>query len=203
MSLRGILTSAIAMLVGIALLSSVLLIVVTTSLHGAAVELGLAIESIRVAEHLQINLLLYDRDQDLAVRRDLRSELLEMLSGADKYVANEQEAQLLEDVRVGIVAFLEQSTEARLETALLALGSYTPAQRNPGANRRGPLQAARQLCEQRWGRHRHPARPARPRHRRRRRDLHFGTVGRGQGSIRRYGSGHPQARAESGASRNP
>lgn len=108
--LRTIVSVITAVVTLLALLVVGALLVLTTRLQRATTTLGAAVESVRLAEEAQIDLLLHARSEDALVRRQLESDLRRRLSEASAFVTTESEAALLAGART---AFEEYFASAR------------------------------------------------------------------------------------------
>lgn len=113
MSLRTIVTTSMVVLVGLALAAATALIVLTNYLHQAAARLGTAIESVRVVEQLQVELLTFNRERNRAylARVETSSEeaeatLHERMLEIRAYASNPEERALIAKVGARLHAFL-------------------------------------------------------------------------------------------------
>lgn len=103
--LSGIILALMALAVGVALS----LILITTFLGGTVSRLRESVESVRLAEELQVDLLLHARSQDDIVRAEKESRLLHMLEQAQRYVSTEREEEILKRAKEKIEAYLARA----------------------------------------------------------------------------------------------
>jgi two-component system sensor histidine kinase MtrB len=103
--LSGIMIALTAMAVGVALS----LILITSFLDGTVNRLRESVESVRLAEELQVDLLLHARSQDDLVRAEKESRLRHMLEQAGRYVSTPHEREVLTKAKGKIDAYLKQT----------------------------------------------------------------------------------------------
>ena len=132
MSLHRILSLFVVALAALVLGAAVSLVLLTTYLHRSTVELETALQSVRVAEEMQIDLLKYISSDDPEVRINTERELRNKLQQAHQFVtAPEEEHYLLEAERL-IEAHLAKAEaspgieipEADLERSFVALRGF-------------------------------------------------------------------------------
>ena len=100
MSLHRILSLFVVALAALVLGAAVSLVLLTTYLHRSTVELETALQSVRVAEEMQIDLLRYISSDDPEARINTERELRNKLQQAHQFVsAPEEEQYLLEAER--------------------------------------------------------------------------------------------------------
>ena len=116
MSLRraSLIFAAMLALVGAAL--AITLIVSTTTLHHAAHEIGAGAEGLRVGEELEFGLVSL-RDAREPIARATSETLIRLeLADAERYVGNQRERDVLDDLIRKVNAYLEQVENAALAT---------------------------------------------------------------------------------------
>lgn len=127
MSLRWIFTLVTTTIVTLALGTAAALVLLTTLLHRSATDLSAAVESVRLAEEMEIELLSYARTRDVGVRAMTGAEIEGLLQEFDRHVTTESEAELLRRARRDVRSYLTQvpgqQAEAALEPAIAALES--------------------------------------------------------------------------------
>jgi signal transduction histidine kinase len=82
------------------------LVVLTTSLNQTTVEVASSVESVRLAEETQINLLLHERARDTLVKRDIEEEFRRKLDEARRFVTTEHESQVLAEAESQVEAYI-------------------------------------------------------------------------------------------------
>jgi two-component system, OmpR family, sensor histidine kinase MtrB len=105
-SLRAALTTLTILLTVFAVLVAGTLVVVTTILRHTMAGVGASVESIRLAEDAEIDLLLHERARDLLVRRDLEGDLQRKLVEAQQFVTAEDEVAALAEAKSRIDAYI-------------------------------------------------------------------------------------------------
>ncbi len=100
------LTAIMVGLSAVALATAVALVTLTSQLHRAASSIGDAVESVRLAELLERDLLLHDRSLELLARADLATRLRRELIEARRYVGNDEERVMLEAADTTVKAYL-------------------------------------------------------------------------------------------------
>jgi signal transduction histidine kinase len=81
---------------------SLALVVLTTLLHRASAELADGVESVRLTEETEIDLLLHASSREPLVRDQLQSEILQRLGEAHRYVDTPDEAHVLATAEVRV-----------------------------------------------------------------------------------------------------
>jgi len=97
MSLHRILIFFVGVVVALALGAAVSLVLLTTYLHRTTVELETGLQSVRVAEEMQIDLLTYIRTDDHLSRARVENDLRLKLYEARQYVGGPEEGALLQE----------------------------------------------------------------------------------------------------------
>src|SRR5262245_1490953 len=118
MSLRRGLSLFVITLSTLAVGAGVALVLLTTHLHRATMEMESGLHGVHLAEELQIDLLRYDRTTDPSERAMIERELRENIYNAEEYVNAPEE-------------------EAALRAAQRFLDIYFTAARQPGKERNG------------------------------------------------------------------
>jgi two-component system, OmpR family, sensor histidine kinase MtrB len=132
MSLHRILSLAVVLLAVLALGSVVSLMWLATSLHRSTVQLETALQSVRVAEEMQVDLLTYIRTEDPFLRDRVESDLRQRLYQARDYANTPEEIQLLDEAGRSIEAHIEETekapelkrTDGQMERAFAALRRF-------------------------------------------------------------------------------
>lgn len=112
--LRTILTTTTLGVVALAVGVSISLAVVVHRLHIASENLAAAVESIRLTDEAQIDLLLHARTVDLPVRRDLERDLRRALEDLAPFVTSGVEARVLEDVTARVERYFDAARGSAL-----------------------------------------------------------------------------------------
>src|ERR1041385_2098413 len=97
MSLHRILSLFVVVIAGLALGAAISLVLLTTYLHRTTVELETGLQSVRVAEEMQIDLLTYIRTDDHLSRARVENDLRLKLYEARQYVGGPEEGALLQE----------------------------------------------------------------------------------------------------------
>jgi two-component system sensor histidine kinase MtrB len=122
-SFRVCLSWIAALVVGVALVASTALVVLTSMLHRSTEALGSALESVRIAEELEIDLLVHSRAVDPLLRQVLGTDLKERLALAERFVTTEEEAVALHTATGLLDALLESNSPQSTEIYAPALGA--------------------------------------------------------------------------------
>jgi two-component system, OmpR family, sensor histidine kinase MtrB len=107
MTLRKSLTGWVAALTVVALVAAASVIVSSVALRRTAAIMGAAIESVRLAEESELDLLLYDRTADSLQRTDIAGQLRRKLSAARGHVTSAGEAAVLDRADEAVAAYLQ------------------------------------------------------------------------------------------------
>jgi signal transduction histidine kinase len=118
-TLKGIVTVTVIAVVSLAVLAALQLVLVTTSLHSATVELAANVESVRVAGEIELNLLRHARASDAAVRAEIEGALRQGLRKAVDYVTTPEEMRVLRRVEEGISRYLASPEAADTSPGVL------------------------------------------------------------------------------------
>ena len=132
MSLHRVLSLAVVLLAALALGSVASLLWLATSLHRSTVELETALQSVRVAEEMQVDLLTYIRTEDPFLRDRIESDLRQRLYQARDFANTHEEQVLLDEAGRFIeshIAAIEGHPESKrtngdLERAFAALRRF-------------------------------------------------------------------------------
>lgn len=121
-SLKGVFLSLTALVMAVALAVSVALIVMTSRIHASTASLAAAVESVYLAEEIEIELLLND---PAAIRRrgpDGDSRLRDSLSRASEFVTTDEEEVVLRTATARVDAYVAAAREpGRLDADVLRL----------------------------------------------------------------------------------
>jgi len=132
MSLHRILSLFVTVIAVLALGAAISLAVLTTYLHRTTVELETGLQSVRLAEEMQIDLLTYIQTRDPFLRTRVESDLRRKLHEARQYAGTPEEEALLRDIERLITSHFakdgespeEEHDDADLEQAFAALRQF-------------------------------------------------------------------------------
>jgi signal transduction histidine kinase len=132
MSLHRILTLFVCVVALLALGVAISLAVLTTYLHRTTVELETGLQSVRLAEEMQIDLLTYIRTGDAFLKARVQADLLRKLHEARQYAGTPEEEALLRETERLITSHFGESgqssdqgrAEADLDEAFAALRQF-------------------------------------------------------------------------------
>jgi signal transduction histidine kinase len=113
MSLHRILSLFVIVVVALALGAAISLVVLTNYLHRTTLELETALQSVKLAEEMQIDLLNYIGTADPIVRARAEAELRLKLHLARQYVGSPDEEALLRDAERLTDAYFQKNREFR------------------------------------------------------------------------------------------
>ena len=131
-SLRSMMAAVTLVVTVLALLASGALVALTTALHRATSSSAASVESVRLAEEAEIDLLLLERAIDPVVRSDIEGSLRRRLAEAERYVTTGDEARVLSEAMGRVDEYIAstrdpgltlQDVTARQESAYGALQS--------------------------------------------------------------------------------
>jgi signal transduction histidine kinase len=105
---------------GVALVVSFALVVITARLHASSRELVAAVESVRLTHQATIELLLHARTDDPLLQREVEAVLLRRLGGIEKFVTSDAEARLLATARERTRAYLDDPASVDRHAAAYA-----------------------------------------------------------------------------------
>jgi signal transduction histidine kinase len=120
-SLARTLSAGTVVLAVIGALAWVLLLVLASSSARTVRVLVANTESVRLAEEAELNLLLYERNADPVVRQRLQGELRQQLLDARRYVADGEEAAILQSAEAAVEGYFAVPPRATLDAAFDAL----------------------------------------------------------------------------------
>lgn len=119
----------------LAMLIAGALVVLTATLHRTTLGAATSVESIRLVEEIQLDLLHHERAHDVLVKRELESDLRRRLIEARQFVATQQEADVLAEA--------ESRVDVYLAAARKPFGPDAPTKPSPnGAERLAAQEAA-------------------------------------------------------------
>ncbi len=107
LGLRSILTAAMLVIVAVATAVSITLVVLTNRLHAASEGLADTVESVRLANEAEIDLLLHGRTKDALARRGFEHDLRATLANLRPFVSSAAEAKALGDVSERVERYFE------------------------------------------------------------------------------------------------
>lgn len=119
-SIRSLLTAAVAAIGGLAILSVTVLLVTTAALERTTSGVVAAVESLRLAQDAEINLLLHHRATDAVVKQDYETELRVALVTAEQYVTTREERALLNATIEAVDRYLDLSVDPSASPASIA-----------------------------------------------------------------------------------
>ncbi len=122
-SLRKLLSWVTVLVMVVALVVTTALVVLTTLLHRTSASLAANVESVHLAEEIEIDLLLHSRSSDLLVREDLAGDLAVKLAKAAQFAVSAREAATLRDAVLRVDEYLKASQERRAEPEIERLRS--------------------------------------------------------------------------------
>ena len=106
-SLRLILTVVGTLVLSLALVVSAALVLSTTYLQRESDVISSSLESVRLAQEAQLDLLLHERSRDPVVRRELEGEILGRLAEARAHVVTGAEGKLLDTAELRVVEYVD------------------------------------------------------------------------------------------------
>jgi signal transduction histidine kinase len=110
--LSRILVVIAAVVMSLAVIASGALIVLTTYLHRTSMILAASVESIRLAEEAEIDLLLHQRVTEPIVRLNIEGDLQRRLTSAREYVTTDGEALVMDRAVASVEAYIAASRQA-------------------------------------------------------------------------------------------
>src|SRR5262245_17531215 len=126
---RGFSAAMFALLVAMVAVPGAL-IAITSMMNFRAAELGDAVESVRITQKSQLDLLLYARAKDPFVREQLEGELLSDLDQVQAFISSPQEEEGYRKAREAVTSYLQvDGTEGKdvglLHSAFRSLQNLT------------------------------------------------------------------------------
>lgn len=101
----------------LAVIVSAGLVTLTTILHRSTVSSTASVESVRIAEEAEIDLLRHERARDALIRRELESSLRHKLTEANRFVTTESEARALAEAESQVERFILVSRDPQRSAA--------------------------------------------------------------------------------------
>ncbi len=132
LSFRSILATVTSVVIALALVVSGALVALTTLLHRTTSGAAASVESVRLAQEAEIDLLLHSRATDRLVRRGFEDSLRRRLSDARRFVTSERVERVIAETESLVTAYIagarEPGThpadlEARQDAAYAGLGA--------------------------------------------------------------------------------
>ncbi len=114
--IRSIFVTVMVLLTTLSLLVSIALVVLTTRLQLATESIGDSVESVRIVEEAQIDLLLHAGAGETLVGHDIAGNLRRKLLAAHEHVSSPQEMRLLESAMTTVEAYLVASYDPDLRS---------------------------------------------------------------------------------------
>src|SRR5215475_7703571 len=129
MSLRRGLTLFVITLSTLAVGAGLSLVLLTTHLHRATLDMENGLHGVHVAEELQIDLLRYDRTRDPSDRADIEHDLRQNIYNVRQYVNAPEEGKALNDAEKFLDIYFSQARQRGLEPNSSALNDTFAALR--------------------------------------------------------------------------
>jgi signal transduction histidine kinase len=126
-SLRSILSAATVAIVLLALVIAGSLVAVTTMLHRTTSAAATSLESVRVAQDAQLNLLKIESTLDPHYKLELEDRMDTTIADSWRFVTSEEDALLLGSVTVKLHAYFATHTEASHQALERALKGFVEA----------------------------------------------------------------------------
>lgn len=104
--LRTIIAWITTLVVGVAVVVSAALVFLTSFINHTSELLAAAVESVRLAEEIEIDLLLHSRANDPLIQEDIAGDLRGKLAAAEQYVTTPAEAEVLRRAVAVVDAYL-------------------------------------------------------------------------------------------------
>lgn len=112
-TLRRILVTITALATVMVLAITALVVAMTTYHQRVTADLVSSVESVRLAEEVELDLLLHTRATAPAVRKNLEDSLRRKLLAADRYVTTPEETALLRHAELQVESYLAMARDAR------------------------------------------------------------------------------------------
>ncbi|MBA3458749.1 MAG: HAMP domain-containing histidine kinase [Deltaproteobacteria bacterium] len=113
--MRSIFVTVMLLVTALSLLVSIALVVLTTELRAATESVGASVESVRIVEEAEIDLLLHAGARDTVVGHDIEGNLRRKMHAAREYVSSQQERELLESAAASVESYLAASHDPGAE----------------------------------------------------------------------------------------
>jgi two-component system, OmpR family, sensor histidine kinase MtrB len=132
LSLRSVLTVTTIVALSIALLGAGSLVGMTSILHRTTSDAAISVESVRLAQEAEIDLLLHDGARNALLRRDIEERITQRLVDARKLVTSAREERAIAEAQSQVAAYIvaardpaatHEDREARQSAAYGALES--------------------------------------------------------------------------------
>jgi two-component system, OmpR family, sensor histidine kinase MtrB len=120
LGLRSVIGGLVALVTLLALLVSAALVFLTSVLHRTTASATIAMESIRLAEEAEIDLLLHARARDPIVKRGVEADLRGRLEEVRRFATSEPEIRDFVDAESKVDAYLVRSRDPELSSTELA-----------------------------------------------------------------------------------
>lgn len=121
LSLQTILSWVTVLVITVALMVATALVVLTSLIHRTSASLAAEVEGVRLAQQLEIHLLLHSRSTDPLVREDLAGDLTAKLAEAAGFVISAREADILGEAARRVDEYLTASQAHGDDTAAAAV----------------------------------------------------------------------------------
>ncbi len=117
LSLRSMLVTLTIVVTLLAVMVSGALVALTTILHRTTVDIGGSVDSVRLAEEAEIDLLLLERVTDPVVKRDIEADLKRKLIDARGSVTSDEAARVLAEAEREVEAYIVAGHDPQLTAA--------------------------------------------------------------------------------------
>jgi light-regulated signal transduction histidine kinase (bacteriophytochrome) len=124
LSLRSILTATTIVGASLALLGAGSLIAMTTILHRTTVDAAVSVETIRLAQEAEIELLLHGRTTNALLMRDIEERIKQSLADARKLVTSEHERRTIAEAESQVAAYFVAAQDREDRTSDLAARAH-------------------------------------------------------------------------------
>jgi signal transduction histidine kinase len=124
LSLRTAFAALTLSLTALGVLVAVLLMAVTSRLASSTAELVAVVESVRLAEEAELDLLLHDRTLEPVVKASLEAQLRERLVELAEHVTTAQEAEALESATAAVARYFAGASGAGASGPRLVTDAY-------------------------------------------------------------------------------
>ncbi|NJK32449.1 MAG: HAMP domain-containing protein [Deltaproteobacteria bacterium] len=111
MSLRRTVAIATLLLTTLAVVIAGALVLLTTRLHRTTLGAAIAVESIRIVEEVQLDLLHHGRARDALIKREIESDLRRRLIEARQYAGSEEEAAMISEAESRIDVYIDAAAD--------------------------------------------------------------------------------------------
>jgi signal transduction histidine kinase len=111
LSLRSILTVTTMVVVSLALLGAGSLVAMTSILHQTTSDAAISVETVRLAQEAEIDLLLHDGATNELLRRDIEERITERLADARKLVTGAREERAIAEAEALVAAYIRAARD--------------------------------------------------------------------------------------------